>query len=86
MKSIASGLPGVREHNLTLAAASRLRFPALVPALIAFVSMYGLVADPADVQRQVEDVAGALPAEVRDFLVFQLTSIIRHTRVCRSRC
>jgi membrane protein len=79
VKSIASGLPErVREHNLTLVAAgvAFYAFLALVPALIAFVSMYGLVADSADVQRQVEDVAGALPAEVRDFLVFQLTSII----------
>ena len=51
-------------------------FLALVPALIAFVSIYGLVADPSDVTRQVEDIGSSLPAEVQDFLVFQLTSIV----------
>ncbi len=52
-------------------------FLALVPALIAFISIYGLVADPSDVTRQVQDVASALPKEVQDFLVFQLTSIVK---------
>ena len=51
-------------------------FLAFVPALIAFISLYGLAADPNDVTRQVEDFASALPQEVQDFLVFQLTSII----------
>ena len=50
-------------------------FLAFVPALIAFISIYGLVADPDDVTEQVEDIASALPTEVQDFLVFQLTSI-----------
>ena len=50
-------------------------FLAFVPALIAFISIYGLVANPSDVTDQVEDIASALPTEVQDFLVFQLTSI-----------
>lgn len=68
----------VREHNLTLVAAgvAFYAFLALVPALIALVSIYGLVADPDDVTRQVQDLGEALPAEVQDFLVFQLTSIV----------
>ena len=71
-------LPRLREHNLTLVAAgvAFYAFLAFVPAMIAFISIYGLVADPDDVARQVEDVASALPKEVQDFLVFQLTSII----------
>jgi membrane protein len=79
VKSIASRLPErLRQHNLTLVAAgvAYYAFLAFVPAIVAFISIYGLVADPADVERQVGDVAGALPAEVQDFLVFQLTSII----------
>ena len=79
MKSIGSRLPErLRLHNLTLVAAgvAYYAFLAFVPAIVAFISIYGLVADPADVERQVGDVAGALPAEVQDFLVFQLTSII----------
>lgn len=77
--SRASKLPErLREHNLTLVAAgvAFYAFLALVPALIAFVSIYGLVADPSDVRRQVEDLGSSLPAEVQDFLVFQLTSIV----------
>jgi membrane protein len=68
----------VREHNLTLVAAgvAFYAFLALVPALIAFVSVYGLVADEHDVIRQVEDLGSSLPEEVRDFLVFQLTQIV----------
>ena len=70
-------LPRIREHNLTLVAAgvAFYAFLAFVPAIVAFMSVYGLVADPADVTSQVEDVASALPKEVQDFLVFQLTSI-----------
>jgi membrane protein len=72
----------ISEHNLTLVAAgvAFYAFLALVPALIAFVSIYGLVADPADVKRQVEDLGSSLPAEVQDFLVFQLTSIVNANR------
>jgi membrane protein len=68
----------VREHNLTLVAAgvAFYAFLALVPTLIAFVSIYGLVADPSDVTRQVEDLGSALPTEVQDFLVYQLTQIV----------
>ena len=68
----------LRRHNLTLVAAGAAfyAFLALIPGLIAFVSIYGLIADPADVKQQVDSVAGALPNEVERFLEFQLTSII----------
>ncbi|MHB1138529.1 MAG: YihY/virulence factor BrkB family protein, partial [Microthrixaceae bacterium] len=49
---------------------------ALVPALVAVVSVYGLVAEPADVQRQVTEFSGALPASARDLLDEQLSSIV----------
>ena len=78
-RSVGSRLPPrLREHNLTLVAAgvAFYAFLAFVPALIAFISIYGLVADPSDVTRQVQDIASALPKEVQDFLVFQLTSIV----------
>jgi len=79
-KAIAGALPErVREHNLTLVAAgvAFYAFLAFVPALIAFVSIYGLVADPVSVTRNVHNVAAALPDEVQRFLVFQLTSIAK---------
>ena len=69
----------MREHNTTLVAAgvAFYAFLAFVPALIAFVSVYGLAADPSDVKRQVSDVASALPKEVQNFLSFQLNAIIK---------
>jgi membrane protein len=69
----------VRDHNLTLVAAgvAFYAFLAFIPTLIAFVSIYGLVADPVSVTRQVHDVAAALPDEVQRFLVFQLSSITK---------
>jgi len=83
VRAVASQLsPRVRQHNLTLVAAgvAFYAFLAFVPALVAFISIYGLVADPSDVARQVQDVASALPKEVQDFLVFQLTSITNANR------
>jgi membrane protein len=83
VRSVGSRLPPrIREHNLTLVAAgvAFYAFLAFVPALIAFISIYGLVADPNDVTRQVKDIASALPKEVQSFLVFQLTSIIKANR------
>jgi membrane protein len=67
-----------KRHNLTLVAAGTAfyGFLALIPSLIAFVSIYGLFADPADVQEQIDSVASALPAEVERFLVFQLRAIV----------
>jgi membrane protein len=78
LRSLGKGLmPRMREHNLTLVAAgvAFYAFLAFVPALIAFISVYGLVADPDDVAEQVEDFASALPQEVQEFLAFQLKSI-----------
>ena len=49
---------------------------ALVPGLVALVSLYGLVADPADIQRNVDDVLAAAPREVRDLVESQLSSIV----------
>jgi membrane protein len=83
VKSVVSRLsPRVREHNLTLVAAgvAFYAFLAFVPALIAFVSIYGLIANPSNVTKEVKSFASALPKEVQNFLVFQLTSIINANR------
>ena len=80
---MASGLSArLKEHNLTLVAAgvAFYAFLAFVPALVAFISIYGLVADPDQVANQVKDIASALPKEVQDFLVFQLKSIANANR------
>ena len=49
---------------------------ALVPALVAIVSIYGLFANESTVVRQVGDVLGAAPHEVRDLVTAQLRSIV----------
>ncbi|HMQ25821.1 MAG TPA: YihY/virulence factor BrkB family protein [Acidimicrobiales bacterium] len=48
---------------------------AIFPAMIATLSIYGLVSDPADVARQVEELSAGLPDEVRRLLVAQLEAV-----------
>jgi membrane protein len=48
---------------------------ALFPALSALVSIYGLVFDPATVQRQVASLAGLLPQGAMDVLGEELTRL-----------
>jgi membrane protein len=69
----------VSGHNLTLVSAgvAFYAFLAFIPTLIVFVSVYGLFADPADVERQVHGVVSALPDEVEHFIDFQITSIAK---------
>ncbi len=50
-------------------------FLALFPALAATVSIYGLVADPAEITRQIQDALGGAPESTRQFLTDQLTAI-----------
>jgi len=50
---------------------------ALVPALAALVSLYGLVASEATVTDQVASVLGAAPTEVRTLVEEQLRAIVR---------
>jgi membrane protein len=49
---------------------------ALMPALAALVSLYGLVADPAEVERQVRESTDALPQEAQELIVTQLRGIV----------
>ena len=52
---------------------------AFVPALIAAVSIYGLVSDPAQIQSQLSDLLSAAPTEVRNLLQQQLTNVAGQT-------
>ncbi len=49
---------------------------ALIPTLVALVSIYGLAFDAADVERQLEDIADVLPDEAEDLVNSQLRSIV----------
>lgn len=54
-------------------------FVALVPTVFVLLSVYGFVADPADVRRLVHDTLAAAPAEVRRLVLAQLNERIHAT-------
>lgn len=53
-------------------------FLAIFPALIALISIYGLVASPETVARQVEDVTAQLPQEASELIGDQLAAIVQN--------
>jgi membrane protein len=50
-------------------------FTALFPALIAAVTLYGLVADPAQVVEQTSSLTSSLPQDAKTLITGQLTTI-----------
>jgi membrane protein len=50
---------------------------SIFPALAALVALYGLVADPATVQHQINAVHGLIPGEAQTILENYLKSIVR---------
>ena len=65
------------DHFLTLVAAgvAFYAFLALVPTLVVAMTLYGTIADPADIERQLRAQGGAMPAEVRSLLIAQIQAI-----------
>lgn len=49
---------------------------ALVPGLVALISIYGLLAEPSDVQEQITSTLSAAPREVRELVSSQLEAIV----------
>ena len=70
---------GIRDTHVSIVAAGVAfsGFLALVPALIALVIAYGLVASPADIKDQIASFASAAPRDAQRLLTSQLTSITR---------
>ncbi|WP_040663012.1 YihY/virulence factor BrkB family protein [Nitrococcus mobilis] len=67
----------ITNHNISIIAAG-VAFYALLsifPALVAIVSLYGLVANPADVQQQFTHYGGILPEEAQLLISQQLQRI-----------
>ncbi len=66
-----------KKDNISMLAAglAYFAFLALFPALIAAVLIYGLLADPADVEAQIQSLSDALPEEAATLLTEQMTSI-----------
>jgi membrane protein len=54
-------------------------FLAIFPALIATISLYGLVASPETVSRQIQSLSGQLPREAQTLLSEQLNSIVNNS-------
>jgi membrane protein len=67
----------VGEDNLTIVSAgvAFYGFVAVVPALVAVVAIYGLMADPSQVSQQVEKLATVLPGEALPLLREQMVRI-----------
>ena len=51
-------------------------FLSLFPALLAALSLYGLVADPDQLEAQVDSLLAALPADARGVLAGQLHALV----------
>ena len=68
---------GIGTDNISLVAAGCAFYAllAIVPSLSALVVLYGLIADPAQVQQQVAAASGVIPVEVQDMLVKELSEM-----------
>jgi membrane protein len=79
---IRRGLKEFSNDNMSLIAAgvAFYAFLALVPTLIAAMLIYGLVTDPAEVQRQVGSFSSALPQSAQDLLQQQMTSLAESSK------
>jgi membrane protein len=67
----------VKEDNVTLLAAGVAFYAmlAIFPAIIAVVTVYGMVADPAQVESQVSEFAKSLPSGADQLLTTQLENV-----------
>ncbi len=66
---------GADQMPLIAAGVAFYAFLSLVPTLIAATLLYGLVTDPAQVEEQIDSLAGVLPAEAQTLLGEQMTSL-----------
>lgn len=67
----------IKDDNVALMAAGVAFYAmlALVPAMIAAVTLWGLVSDPAQIQQTVEGFASGLPQSAADLVTSQMESI-----------
>ncbi len=69
------------KDNLSMIAAgvAFYAFFAIFPALAAGVSIYGLVADPQQLQQQIDALSGVMPQEAYGILRNQLTNFVENS-------
>jgi membrane protein len=73
---VALGRNVTRHHTMLIAGGVAFSCVlGLVPALIAIVAVYGLVASPSDVESNLEPLIEALPAEASELLIDQLKNV-----------
>jgi membrane protein len=72
----------IKEDHTTLIAASIAYYAmlAMVPALIAAISIYGLALDPDELADQIDAIADVLPGPAVDIIEDQLTQIVSTSR------
>jgi membrane protein len=68
----------VKEDNVSLLAAGVAFYAmlAIFPAIIALVTVYGMVADPAQVESQVSEFAKSLPSGADQLITEQLRNVV----------
>ncbi len=76
----------ISDDNISLLAAGVAFYAllAIFPGFAFIVAFFGLLADPADVQRQLVNVRGVLPAQAWDALNSQLLVLTRQSTVTLS--
>ena len=73
---VALGRNITRHHTMLIAGGVAFSCVlGLVPALIAIVAVYGLVASPSDVESNLGPLIEVLPAEASELLIDQLTDV-----------
>src|SRR4051812_18624546 len=67
----------ISKDNLSIIAGGTAFFIllGLVPGLAALISIYGLIANPSDIEKQLASFSHVMPAEVRTVLEGQMTRI-----------
>lgn len=67
----------IREDNVALMAAGVAFYAllAIVPALVAAISIWGLVADPGQIQQTIQGFAAGLPQSAADLLTSRMQTI-----------
>jgi membrane protein len=72
----------VKDDNVSLLAAGVAFYAmlAIFPAIIAVVTVYGMVANPNQVQSQVSQFTKSLPSGAGDLLTSQLTNVVQAGR------
>lgn len=71
-----------RDDNITLIAAGIAFFSllSLVPAMVAAISLYGLVSSPEDVARNLNDMTTTMPQEARTLVTDQLQQVVSSSK------